>query len=110
MIPFIHGEGFSQAYDLFNLAVKIKLIDKQKGGYYQFPAGDIEKKPLIKQAPNYTRIRGEMNMYRELRDNPALFQAVKTIIDGEDVTPDTPEMPPEGVTVGNHPESPGLMQ
>jgi len=103
-IPFIHGEGFSQAYDLFNLAVKIKLIDKQKGGWYQFPAGDLEKKPQLKQDPNFTRIRGELNMYYELRDNPVLFKAIKAILDGEDVEPDVPEIPlevlPEQQAVG----------
>jgi hypothetical protein len=84
-LKYIHGEGFSNAYDLFDLAVKLKAVQKD-GGWYQFPTGDVKKNPALKNHPLWTRIQGGLNFYRELRDNPVLFAGIKTLIEGEDVT------------------------
>jgi RecA/RadA recombinase len=86
-LKYIHGEGFSNAYDLFDLAVKLKAIQKD-GGWYQFPCGDVKKNKSLRDHPLFTRIQGGLNFYRELRDNPALFAGVKMLLDGEDVTLD----------------------
>jgi recombination protein RecA len=83
-LPYIHGEGFSKAYDTFNLALKMKIIEKS-GAWYQYPVGDVKKKPELKDVQGFLRAQGARNFYQAMRDNPATFGAIQQLIDGEDV-------------------------
>jgi recombination protein RecA len=83
-LPYIHGEGFSQAYDLFNLALKLGIIGKS-GAWFQYPEGDIKKHPELKEAEGFLRTQGSRNFYQEMRDNPATLNSIKRLVEGEDV-------------------------
>jgi recombination protein RecA len=69
LLTYLFDKGFSQHYDYFELAEKVGAIEKS-GSWLSFK--DF-------------RIQGKMNFVTAMEEKPELFQAIKTIVDGEDV-------------------------
>lgn len=67
MLTYVMGEGFSVAYDYFDLGLKLGIIAK-KGGWYQFQ--DV-------------KVQGDLAFYRKMKTNPDLMTAIKMAIEEE---------------------------
>ena len=85
-LTYIFGEGFSQAYDYFDLAIQQGIIEKtEKGGWHTFGGGG--SKPALK-------LQGKMNFYRRMKADPDLFKEIKALVDAEEVMPEVVESTP----------------
>ena len=84
-LPFLHGEGYSVPYALFDFAVSKKVIG-QGGAWYTYPpttgAGKDQVIPV--NAYGFLRAQGRVNFYEAMRTRPDTCEAIKAVIRGED--------------------------
>jgi recombination protein RecA len=67
VLTYVMGEGFSVIYDYFDVALKMKVIDK-KGSWYIF--GDH-------------KIQGDLSFYHKMKEDPEFFEEIKQAIEKE---------------------------
>jgi recombination protein RecA len=65
-LTYLDDEGFTGMWDYFDLALKAKIIEKS-GAWYSFSGDRLGQ--------------GEINAYKALREDPALFQQLKQKVD-----------------------------
>lgn len=86
---YINGEGFSKAYDYFSLAVKMGIVFKGGAGWYTFYKKTLKdglKKEELAHPDNvYLKMQGELKTYQAIRDNPELYKALVSKVNGEDI-------------------------
>jgi RecA/RadA recombinase len=82
LLYYLFGEGFSVDYDYFLTALRIGIINRNKGWFYVGKDKDNSK----------LTIQGEHNMYLALKnDHKEIFKELKALVDGEDVEPEIGE-------------------
>lgn len=65
-LTYMMGEGFSNAYDYLNLALKLGIVEKS-GSWFNLPSGE--------------RFQGELTCYEAIRDNKSLLNDLKKAIE-----------------------------
>lgn len=81
-LPYLHGEGYSTFFALFDYAVAKKVIG-QSGAWYSYPPCLPKTDPDV-DAYGFLRTQGKVAFYEQMRTRPDTCAAIMAVIRGED--------------------------